>query len=87
MDYYVFTCKNDFPPVNEYHIAVYHSWNDIPLKIRKEYEFINLCKKAVIKRMSKDRLMAVCISNDMVDAVIKFWSEYMYGNYEKGEET
>ena len=75
---YLITCKNDFPPVNEYKITSHNSWSDLP-KADKYWMYHD---KEIVK-MRNDMIGFVCIAEDPVEAMIEFWSKYMYGSDRK----
>ena len=71
---YIITCKNDFPPVNEYNIQVYSDWSSTPGKYLSDRYSMN-----VLTTVSKDRLVFITKAEDLAEAVITFWQHYMYG--------
>ena len=77
-DYYLITCKNDFPPANSYTITKYATYHDIPLRYRQI--ITGNCNLPDLDRIHKknEELIFVCFGNDPVDAMIKFWGRYMF---------
>lgn len=75
--YYLIICKNDFPPVNQYTILCYNNYDDIPYKYRKLWHNSLYC--TLDKMYKKDEeLIYFCHKKDPVEAMIDFWSAYMY---------
>lgn len=79
---YVISCKNDFPPVTEYNIQVYKGYNYLPLSIKMKLDCYSPSMERIIT--SKNLLIFACYAEDPVEAMIKFWSMYMYGGIENG---
>lgn len=72
---YLITCKNDFPPVNEFTIHSYKAWSDLPYRYSDTW-----CRdKEKIVKLRNDMLGFACIAQDPVEAMLKFWAKYMYG--------
>jgi hypothetical protein len=79
--YYLIVCKNDFPPVDKFTICSYETFLDIPIKYRTIFECYSSAKtfRDGILETKKEELVYLICTKDPVDAMIKFWSEYIYG--------
>lgn len=72
---YLITCKNDFPPVEKFTIHAYEVWSDLPYRTGDAWDH----DQEKIVKLRDDMLGFACVAQDPVEAMIKFWTKYMYG--------
>lgn len=82
--FYLIICKNDFPPVNEYTILCFDSRRDIPYKYSKLWKDIFNDLDRIYKK--DEELIYFCYKKDPAEAMIDFWSAYMYSIPGEGKE-
>ena len=78
--YYLIICKNDFPPVNKYTIMVYDRVESLPLRYKRKClspSGWTTYEEQIIK-VPPDEICYLVGAKDPVEALIKFWSAYMY---------
>ena len=84
-NYYLITCKNDFPPVDKYTITVYKDTDDMTLRYRKAcITSLGYLNERTIIKIEPDELCYLIRAEDLVDAMIHFWGDYMYSVPDNG---
>ena len=74
--FYLIICKNDYPPANQYTILCYDKRSDIPYKYNKLWESTFTDLNRFYRK--DEELIYFCCKEDPVEAMISFWSAYMY---------